>query len=68
MIKWGSGLLIVAIVLLYIGYIGIIFESFVVLCLALIVGGIGGSVLFVGVLKDRINEKEEEKENDYSEY
>lgn len=69
MIKAGSSLLVIAIILWYLGYIGIIFQSsFVMLIVAITIAAAGAAILFLGVLKDRMKEKEEDKDHDYREY
>lgn len=69
MIKAGSSLLVIAIILWYLGYIGIIFQSsFVMLIVAISIAAAGAAILFLGVLKDRMKEKEEDKDHDYREY
>lgn len=68
MVRFGSTLIIIAAIFLFLAYIGLIFDAIYLFPIAITVGLIGSIILIIGVIKERLEEKKEEKEHDYRQY
>ncbi|WP_335869476.1 hypothetical protein [Bacillus sp. 2205SS5-2] len=77
MIRIGVSLIILALILLTLSYLALISfiqaEAFVDkayygIVAAILIGFIGSLILIIGVYRDRLKEKKEEENNDYSKY
>lgn len=68
LVRFGSGLIILAVAFWVIGYFAVFFQSFIMFISAITMGAIGAIILFIGVLRERLKDKKEEEENDYSQY
>ncbi|MCF6139064.1 hypothetical protein [Pseudalkalibacillus berkeleyi] len=77
MVRLGSYVVILSLVLLVVAYMGFISsiqisfledQASILLVIAIAIGFIGALILIIGVFRDRLREKKEEENNDYSKY